>query len=47
MRPSAMSNEWSGLAVVSLNGWNRLNIAARTVPGDYAPGMFTKVNTFV
>jgi hypothetical protein len=20
---------------VAINGWNRLNIAARTVPGDY------------
>ena len=28
------------LAVVSINGWNRLNIAARTVPGDYVPGQF-------
>src|SRR6476659_182666 len=26
------------LAIVSINGWNRLNIAARTVPGDYVPG---------
>ena len=33
------------LAVVSINGWNRLNIAARTVPGDYVPGMFTKVHS--
>ena len=32
------------LAVVAINGWNRLNIAARTVPGDYVPGMFTKVH---
>ena len=32
------------LAIVSINGWNRLNIAARTVPGDYVPGMFTKVH---
>ena len=23
------------LAVVTINGWNRLNISARTVPGDY------------
>ena len=23
------------LAIVSINGWNRLNIAARTVPGGY------------
>ena len=27
------------LAVVAINGWNRLNVAARTVPGDYVPGM--------
>jgi len=26
------------LAVVAINGWNRLNVAARTVPGDYVPG---------
>ena len=26
------------LAIVSINGWNRLNIAARTVPGGYVPG---------
>jgi AhpD family alkylhydroperoxidase len=28
------------LAVVSINGWNSLNISARTVPGDYKPGQF-------
>jgi len=28
------------LAVVSINGWNRLNVSARTVPGDYQPGQF-------
>jgi AhpD family alkylhydroperoxidase len=28
------------LAVVTINGWNRLNIAARTVPGGYKPGQF-------
>ncbi|HJT69913.1 MAG TPA: carboxymuconolactone decarboxylase family protein [Terriglobales bacterium] len=28
------------LAVVSINGWNRLNISARTVPGEYQPGQF-------
>ena len=33
-----------GVAHVSINGWNRLNIAARTVPGDYVPGMYTKVH---
>ena len=26
------------LAVVAINGWNRLNIAFRTVPGTYQPG---------
>jgi AhpD family alkylhydroperoxidase len=26
------------LAVVAINGWNRLNIAFRTVPGIYQPG---------
>src|SRR3982751_5011245 len=26
------------LAVVAINGWNRLNVAARTIPGDYVPG---------
>jgi AhpD family alkylhydroperoxidase len=31
------------LAIVAINGWNRLNIAARTVPGDYVPGSFGKV----
>jgi len=25
------------LAVVTINGWNRLNIALRTVPGNYKP----------
>jgi AhpD family alkylhydroperoxidase len=25
------------LAVVAINGWNRMNIAARSVPGDYQP----------
>jgi AhpD family alkylhydroperoxidase len=29
------------LAVVAINGWNRLNISARTVPGNYQPGMFS------
>jgi len=27
------------LAVVAINGWNRLNIAFRTTPGAYQPGM--------
>ena len=26
------------LAIVAINGWNRLNVAARTVPGGYVPG---------
>jgi AhpD family alkylhydroperoxidase len=26
------------LAIVGINGWNRLNVAAGTVPGDYVPG---------
>ena len=26
------------LAIVAINGWNRLNVAARTVPDDYVPG---------
>jgi alkylhydroperoxidase family enzyme len=25
------------LAVVTINGWNRLNIAFRTTPGSYQP----------
>lgn len=28
------------LAVAMINTWNRLNIALRTVPGDYRPGMY-------
>ncbi len=32
------------LAIVAINGWNRLNIAARTVPGDYVPGSLAKVH---
>ena len=28
------------LAVVAINSWNRLNIAFRTTPGGYQPGMF-------
>ena len=32
------------LAVVAINGWNRLNVAARTVPGDYVPGSLTKLH---
>ena len=32
------------LAIVSINGWNRLNVAARTVPGDYVPGSLATVH---
>jgi AhpD family alkylhydroperoxidase len=28
------------MAVVAINGWNRINIAFRTTPGNYQPGMF-------
>ncbi len=30
------------LVIVSINGWNRLNISLRTVPGDYQPGMYNR-----
>ena len=32
------------LAIVAINGWNRLNIAARTVPGDYVAGNVAKLH---
>jgi AhpD family alkylhydroperoxidase len=32
------------LAVVAINGWNRLNVAARTVPGDYVAGSLAKLH---
>jgi AhpD family alkylhydroperoxidase len=28
------------MAIGSINTWNRLNIAFRTIPGDYKPGQF-------
>ncbi len=31
------------LAIIAINGWNRLNIGFRTPAGDYQPGMFRKV----
>ncbi len=31
------------LAVAMINTWNRFNIAFRSVPGDYKPGMFRAV----
>ncbi len=32
------------LAIVAINGWNRLNIAARTVPGAYVAGSLAKLH---
>ena len=32
------------LAIVAINGWNRLNIAAQTVPGDYVAGSIAKLH---
>jgi AhpD family alkylhydroperoxidase len=32
------------LAIAAINSWNRLNIAARTVPGDYVAGSLAKVH---
>src|SRR5215467_11722742 len=32
------------LAVVAINGWNRLNVAARTVAGDFVPGKFAALH---
>jgi hypothetical protein len=32
------------LAIVAINGWNRLNIAARTVPGEYVPGSVAELH---
>jgi AhpD family alkylhydroperoxidase len=31
------------LAIVAINGWNRLNIAARTVPGGYVAGSLAQL----
>jgi AhpD family alkylhydroperoxidase len=28
------------MAIVAINSWNRLNVAFRTIPGGYKPGMF-------
>ena len=33
------------LAIVAINGWNRLNVAARTVPGDYVAGSLATAHT--
>jgi AhpD family alkylhydroperoxidase len=32
------------LAIVAINAWNRLNIAAQTVPGDYVAGSLAKLH---
>jgi AhpD family alkylhydroperoxidase len=32
------------LAIVAINGWNRFNVAARTVAGDYVPGSLAKLH---
>ncbi len=32
------------LAIVAINGWNRLNVAARTVPGGYVAGSVAKLH---
>lgn len=33
------------LAVTAINSWNRMNIAARTVPGTYQPGQWQTQKT--
>jgi AhpD family alkylhydroperoxidase len=35
------------LAIVAINGWNRLNIAARTVPGGYVAGSVAQLHAEV
>jgi AhpD family alkylhydroperoxidase len=35
------------LAIVAINGWNRLNVAARTVPGGYVAGSLAKMHAAV
>jgi alkylhydroperoxidase family enzyme len=39
VRPHFTEKELSDLtiAVVTINGWNRLSIASRTAPGSYQP----------
>ena len=31
------------LAIIAINGWNRLNVAFRTEPGSYTPGQLKKM----
>jgi AhpD family alkylhydroperoxidase len=33
------------LAIVAINGWNRLNVAARTVPGGYVAGSLATLHS--
>lgn len=35
------------LAIVAINGWNRLNVAARTVAGGYVAGSVAKMHATV
>jgi AhpD family alkylhydroperoxidase len=44
VRPHFSDNELAhlSLAIVAINGWNRLNVAARTVPGGYVAGSVGK-----
>ena len=35
------------LAIVAINGWNRLNVAARSVPGAYVAGSVEKLHAAV
>jgi AhpD family alkylhydroperoxidase len=35
------------LAIVAINGWNRLNVAARTVPGNYVAGSLATMHATV
>ena len=33
------------MAIIAINGWNRLNVAFRTEAGGYQPGMFEQAKT--
>jgi hypothetical protein len=35
------------LAVVQINGWNRLSISMRAVPGTYQPGGVDKMDKMI
>jgi len=49
VRPQFSEDELAhlSLAIVAINGWNRLNVAARTVPGSYVPGSVARVHAAV